>query len=111
MRPAAPLATMPSDAAPHKGDDVYQREMVLYTRGPSLSCWRAKRFLGRAGYGFEVVDVAGDPEMLAELSEVARRKVPPAPYAFVDRRPVGDMGTVRALAVSGQFEHLLRDDL
>jgi hypothetical protein len=24
---------------------------------------------------------------------------------------VGDMGTVRALAVSGQFEHLLRDDL
>ena len=47
---------MPPDTAPHKGDDVYQkREMVLYTRGPSLSCWRARRFLGRAGYGFEVV--------------------------------------------------------
>jgi len=111
MRPAAPLATMPPDTAPHKGDDVYQREMVLYTRGPSLSCWRARRFLGRAGYGFEVVDVAGDPRMLAELSEVTRRKVPPSPYVYVDGRPVGDMGTVRTLAVSGQLEHLLRDDL
>ncbi len=90
---------------------VYQREMVLYTRGPSLSCWRARRFLGRAGYRFEVVDVAGDPEMLAQLSEVTRRKVPPSPYVYVDDRPVGDMGTVRALAVSGQLERLLRDDL
>ena len=90
---------------------MYQRETVLYTRGPSLSCWRARRFLGRAGYRFEVVDVAGDPGMLAELSEAVRRKVPPSPYVFVDGRPVGDMGTVRALAVTGQFERLLRDDL
>jgi glutaredoxin-related protein len=49
--------------------------------------------------------------MLAELSEVTRRKVPPSPYVYVDGRPVGGMGTVRALAVTGQFEHLLRDDL
>ena len=90
---------------------MQQREMVLYTRGPSLSSWRAKRFLERSGYGFEVVDVAGDPGMLARLSEASRRKVPPTPYVFVDRRPVGGMGTVRALAGSGQFEHLLRDDL
>ena len=102
---------MPPDTAPYRGDDVYQRAMVLYTRGPSLGCWRARRFLGRAGYGFEVVDVAGDPGMLAELSEASRRKVPPSPYVFVDGRPVGGMGTVRALAVSGQFEHLLRDRL
>ena len=90
---------------------MYQREMVLYTCGPSLSCWRARRFLGRAGYCFEVVDVSRDPGMLAGLSEASRRKVAPSPYVFVDGRPVGDMGTVRALAVTGQFEHLLRDDL
>jgi glutaredoxin len=90
---------------------VYQREMVLYTRGRSLRCWRARRFLGRAGYRFEVVDVAKDPGMLEKLSEVTRRKVAPSPYVFVDGRPVGDMGTVRALAGSGQFERLLRDDL
>ncbi len=85
--------------------------MVLYTRGPSFSCWRARRFLGRAGYGFEVVDVTEDPRMLAELSGAARRKVVQMPYVFVDGRPVGDMDMVRALSVSGQFEHLLREDL
>jgi Glutaredoxin len=82
MRLAAPLATMLPATAHDKGDDVYQREMVLYTRGPSLSCWRARRFLKSAGYLFEVVDVAGDPGMLAELSEVSRRKVAPSPYVF-----------------------------
>lgn len=90
---------------------MYQREMVLYTRGRSLSYWRARRFLGRAGYGFEVVDVGGDPGMLAELSEVAHYRVAPMPYVFVDHRPLGGMATVRKLARSGQFEHLLRDDL
>ena len=85
--------------------------MVLYTRGRSLRCWRARRFLGRARYGFEVVDVAGDPGMLEKLSEVTRRKVAPSPYVFVAGRPVGDMGTVRALVGSGQFERLLREDL
>ena len=98
---------------------MYQREMVLYTRGPSFSCWHARRFLGRAGYGFEVVDVGGDHGMLERLSAAADREVAPPhapaprkmapPYVFVDRRPVGDMGTVRALAGSGQLERLLRD--
>ena len=100
---------------------MYQREMVLYTRGPSLRCWRARRFLERAGYGFDVVDLGGGPAMLERLTEAAHRKTAPPhavlprkmapPYVFVDRRPVGDMGTVRALAVSGQFERLLRDRL
>ena len=100
---------------------MYQREMVLYTRGRSLRCWRAERFLERAGYSFEVVEVGGDPEMLARLSGAAHREfaAPPAsapremtpPYVFVDRRPVGDMGTVRSLVGSGQLEHLLRDRL
>ena len=90
---------------------MYQREIVLYTRGRPLRCWRAGRFLSRAGSGFEVVDVAGDFGMLAELSEVTRRKVPPSPYVFVDGRPVGGMGTVRALAGSGKLERLLRGRL
>ena len=89
---------------------MYQREMVLYTRGRSLRCWRARRFLERAGYGFEVVDTTGDPGILAELSEAIHRRVAP-PYIFVDNRPLGDMGTVRAVVGSGQFERLLRDRL
>ncbi len=89
---------------------MYQRKMVLYTRNRSLRCWRAKRLLGRAGYRFEVIDATADPGVLAGLSEAAHHVVTP-PYVFVDRRPVGGMGTVRALVGSGQLEHLLRDDL
>ena len=89
---------------------MYRREMVLYTRNRSLRSWRAKRLLGRAGYRFEVVDATADPGALAELSETAHREVAP-PYVFVDRRPVGGMGTVRALVGSGQLDRLLRERL
>ena len=89
---------------------MYQREMVLYTRNRSLRCWRAKRLLGRAGYRFEVVDATSGPDALDALPGADHREVAP-PYVFVDRRPVGGMGTVRALVGSGQFEHLLRGNL
>jgi len=52
---------------------VYQRHIVLYTRGGSLRCWRAKRFLGRTGYRFEVVDATEDSGVLAKLSEASHR--------------------------------------
>ena len=89
---------------------MYQREIVLYTRERSLRCWRARRFLKRAGYRFEVVDSTEKPGILAKLSEAAHCAVV-APYVFVDHRPVGGMGTVRSLVGSGQFEHLLRDEI
>jgi hypothetical protein len=102
---------VPSDA---KGDAVYQSEMVLCTsRGRPLRCWLARRFLPPAGCRFEeeeVVDATEGPWVLAGLPAAARRGSGP-PYVFVDRRPVGGMGTVRALAGSGGLEHLLRDDL
>lgn len=86
------------------------RQIVLYTRGRSLRCWRARRLLGRTGYHFKAIDTTDDPGVLAELSKVVHHEVVP-PYVFVDHRPLGDLGTVRALVGSGQFEHLLRDDL
>ncbi len=110
MRRGVSLATMSLAASHQKGGVVYHRQIVLYTRGRSLRCWRARHFLSRAGYSFEVVDITEDPGLLAELSGAAHSEVAP-PYVFVDRRPVGGMGTVRELVGSGQFEHLLRDAL
>jgi hypothetical protein len=90
---------------------VDQREIVLYTRERSLRCWRARRFLRRTGYRFEVVDsTKGSGGMLAELSEGFNCEMV-APYVFVDHRPVGGLGTVRALVGSGQFERLVRYEL
>jgi hypothetical protein len=86
---------------------VHQREIVLYSGGRSFHAWRAKRFLKRQGYSFEVVNAGGDPELLTGLSAAIRRKVMP-PFIFVDDRPLGDLGTVRNLSYSGELEHLLR---
>ncbi len=56
------------------------------------------------------MDATADSGALAGLAEAAHREVAP-PYVCVDRRPVGGMGTVRALVGSGQFDRLLRDRL
>ena len=87
-----------------------QRKVVLYARSRSLNGWRAARLLRRIGCYFDVIDTRGAPKVLVELSKVAHHKVS-GPYVFVDHRPVGGMGTVRALVGSGTFGHLLRDDL
>ena len=87
-----------------------QRNVVLYARSHSLNGWRAARLLRRIGCYFEVIGTRRSPKVLVELSKAARHKVSP-PYVYVDPRPVGGMGTVRALVGSGTFGHLLRDDL
>ena len=47
-----------------------QRELVLYTRGRSLRCWRAKRLLARRGYHVQVIDTTsgGMPSLLKQLT-------------------------------------------
>ena len=87
-----------------------QRNVVLYARSHSLNGWRAARLLRRIGCYFEVIDTRRSPKVLVELSKAARHKVSP-PYVYVDHRPVGGMGTVRALVGSGSFDHLLRGEL
>ena len=86
-----------------------QRELVLYTRGRSLRCWRAKRLLARRGYHVQVIDTTngGVPGLLKQLtqSSVYSQTVP---YLFVDRRPVGGFGIIRTLDGSGTLEHLVR---
>jgi len=87
-----------------------QRKVVIYTRSHSLRCWRAIRLLRHRGYQFKVIDTTNDPEARAWLSGLARHKTL-LPYVFIDERPVGDFKTVRALARSGQLDHLVRDKL
>ncbi len=89
---------------------MYHRRIVLHTHPRSLRCWLAKRLFARAGYSFECIDAATDPGALAAISEAVGRKLTP-PYVFVDDRPLGNLGTVRALARSGQLEHVLRGHL
>ncbi len=87
-----------------------QRKVVLYTRSHSLRCWRAKRLLKQRGYQFKVIDTTNDPEGRAWLLGFTHQKTI-LPYVFIDERPVGDFKTVRALARSGQLDHLVRERL
>ena len=87
-----------------------QREVVLYTRGRSLRCWRAKRLLRRGGYELEVLDTTTHPEVRAELTEATHHEVA-LPYVFIDHRPVGGFGVIKALSRSGDLAHLLRGEI
>jgi glutaredoxin-related protein len=87
-----------------------QREVVLYTRSRSLRSWRAKRLLRRGGYQFEVLDTTNDPEVRAELLQATHREVA-LPFVFIDHRPVGGFGIIKALSRSGDLSHLLRGEI
>jgi glutaredoxin len=89
---------------------MYQREIMLYTRGRSWRSWRLKRLLRRGGYNFEVVDIADDSAGRPELLKAVHLEVA-MPYVFVDHRPAGGFGAIRALARAGNLARLLRDEL
>ena len=86
-----------------------QRELVLYTRGRSLRCWRAKRLLARRGYHVQVIDTTsgGMPSLLKQLTQSSAYSQT-VPYLFVDRRPVGGFSLIKSLDWSGTLEHLVR---
>ena len=91
---------------------MYQREVVIYARRRSFRCWCARRLLARAGYHFEVVEVAGEwPSGLRKRLLHGHAYRHAVPYLFVDDRPVGGLAEIKALSASGTLEHLVRGKL
>jgi glutaredoxin 3 len=88
---------------------VDQKEMLLYICERSLRCWLTRRLLQRRGYFFEMIDATGDAQLCSWLEHFAGRKT--LPYVFVDHRPVGGFGEIRALEHSGVLEHLVRGEV
>jgi glutaredoxin 3 len=86
-----------------------QKEIVIYTKGRCLHCWRIKRLLRRRGYAFEVIDVSGgDKERIWPVDGTDNTSVP---RVFVDHRPVGGFATVNALDRSGDLDRLVRGEV
>jgi glutaredoxin len=56
-----------------------------------------------------VIDTTGDAQLCSWLAHFARRKT--KPYVFVDHRPVGGFGEIRALESSGALERLVRGEV
>ena len=88
---------------------VEQKEVVVYVCRRSWRCRLTRRLLERRGYRFEVIDATGDAQLCSWLEHFTGRKT--LPYVFVDRRPVGGFGEVRAFDGSGVLEHLVRGEV
>ena len=89
-----------------------QKEISLYVSHPSWRSWRTTRLLRRRGYSFELIDATDDAivrDWLAQLAGRKRRRS--VPYVFVDHRPVGSFGEIKALEHSGVLEHLVRGEV
>jgi glutaredoxin len=86
-----------------------QKEILLYVSHPSWRSWRTRRILRRTGYHFKVLDPTADTERGDWLACLGGRAT--TPYVFVDHRPVGGLGDVRALAHSGELDRLVRGEV
>ena len=88
---------------------VDQGEVRLYICRRSLRCWLTRRLLERRGYHFEVIDTTGNAQLCSWLKHFTGRKT--MPYVFVDHRPVGGLGEIRALESSAALERLVRGEV
>jgi glutaredoxin len=86
-----------------------QKEIQLYVSHRSWRCWQMRRLLKRRGYHFELIDTTDDPTLRGWLAHFAGRES--MPYVFVDHRPVGGLGEIKALEHSGALEHLVRGEV
>ena len=88
---------------------MYQRKVVLYICRRSWRCWRVRRLLVRRGYDIEVIDATNDGAgaLLMQLAETLHHEIV-LPYVFIDDRPVGGFGDIKALDRSGALEILVR---
>jgi glutaredoxin len=88
---------------------MYQRKVALYICRRSWRCWRVRRILARRGYDVEVIDATKDgaSALLMQLAEVLHQEIVLL-YVFIDNRPVGGFGAIKALDHSGALELLVR---
>ncbi len=90
-----------------------QREVVLYTSNRSLRSWRAKRLLKRRGIYVKMIDTTNDElrQLLRAFPQSTTTIGQRVPYLFVDHRPVGGFGDIKALDHSGMLKRLVRGAL
>jgi glutaredoxin 3 len=86
-----------------------QKAVVVYIKPRSLYGWRARRLLRRTGYAFEVVELSNGEEPPPQPIRRNGRRV--VPQVYVDGRPVGGLGAIKALDRSGDLDRLVRGEV
>jgi len=80
----------------------------IYTTPSCPFCVRAKRLLQARGIAYDEVDVAGDPELRADLVQRTGRRT--VPQIFIDGEPIGGFEELAALDASTRLANLVADD-
>jgi glutaredoxin 3 len=81
-------------------------KITIYTTSTCPYCAAAKRLLNEKGAAYEEIDVTGNPELRAVMTERAngRRTVP---QIFIDELHVGGFDDMNALDKAGKLDPLL----
>ncbi|WP_294929033.1 glutaredoxin 3 [uncultured Paracoccus sp.] len=81
-------------------------KVEIYTTPTCPFCHRAKALLNQKGAAFQEIDVAGNSDLRAAMTQRAggRRTVP---QIFIDDRHIGGSDDLRALESQGKLDALL----
>ncbi|GHC50471.1 glutaredoxin 3 [Neogemmobacter tilapiae] len=82
------------------------KSVEIYTTPTCPYCAAAKRLLAKKGAAYKEIDVSGDPELRAAMTQRAggRRTVP---QIFIDGRHVGGSDDIHALDDAGKLDPML----
>lgn len=81
------------------------KPVTLYGNATCPYCGAARMLLVKKGVQFADVNVAADPELLAEMKE--RSGGTTVPQVFIDDTPIGGFDELYALDKSGELDKIL----
>ncbi len=81
-------------------------KVEIYLTPTCPFCTRAKALLVQKGVPFEEINVAGDPELRAAMTDRANGRHT-VPQIFIDGQHIGGNDNIQALEMRGQLDALL----
>lgn len=82
------------------------KPVEIYTTQTCPYCIAAKRLLTKKGVGFKEIDVSGQPQLRAAMSQRAGGRTS-VPQIFIDGRHVGGCDDIHALDHDGKLDPML----
>lgn len=80
-------------------------DVRVYTSVSCPYCVQAKRLLDRKGVAYQEIDVTGDPQRRAEMTQASGRRT--VPQIFIDGQSIGGFDELYALDQEGRLDTLL----
>ena len=83
------------------------KPVEIYTTRTCPYCIAAKRLLEKKGVAFQEIDVGGQPQLRAAMSQRSKGRTS-VPQIFIDGTHVGGCDDIHALDHAGKLDPMLR---